>query len=172
MMMRHAGSLVPGQMLMNENKSYEYINDFLFFILKPVSSSGDAYLYCSGINIDRFLPITKGRHRPMSNPAIRGLQLVNLGVRALALGHGATPETLRGNECSGIVPPKGSWSAEHLLIRNVPESLPDEIISYCVINLLKKIDKAIMLGARLPDKLLQPHELQLFIESMCAKYDR
>ncbi len=156
---------------MNENKSYEYKNDFLFFILRPVSSGGgNTYLYCSGINIDRFLPITKGRHRPMSNPAIRGLQLVNLGVRALALEHGATPKTLRGNECAEIIPVKDSWSAEQLLIRNVPESLPDEIISYCVINLLKKIDRAIILGATLPDKLLGPDELQQFIEAMCAKY--
>jgi hypothetical protein len=37
-------------------------------------------------------------------------------------------------------------------------------------NLMKKIDKAIMLGAQLPDKLLQPDELQLFIEAMCVKY--
>jgi len=158
---------------MKENKSYEYVNDFLFFILKPVSSSGgDTYLYCSGINIDRFLPITKGRHRPMSNPAIRGLQLVNLGVRALALEHGATPKALPENECAGIIPSKDSWSAERLLIENVPKSLPEKIISYCVINLLKKIDKAIILGATLPDKLLEPDELQLFIEAMCAKYGR
>jgi len=157
---------------MNESKSYEYINDFLFFMLKPVSNGGGTYLYCSGINIDRFLPITKGRHRPMSNPAIRGLQLVNLGIRALALEHGATPRTLRGNECAAMIPPKDSWSAEHLLISNVSDSLPDLIISYSVINLLKKIDKAIILGATLPDKLLTPDELQLFIEAMCAKYGR
>lgn len=156
---------------MSDYKSCEYKNDFLFFILKADSSSdGGTYLYCSGINIDRFLPITKGRHRPMSNPAIRGLQLVNLGVRALALEHGAIPKTLRGNECAEVVPSNDSWSTEHLLIRNVPASLPDQISSYCVINLLKKIDKAIMLGAQLPDKLLQPDELQLFIEAMCAKY--
>ncbi|MEW6600748.1 MAG: hypothetical protein AB1499_07235 [Nitrospirota bacterium] len=156
---------------MNENRSYEYINDFLFFILVPVAGSGGkTYLYCSGINIDRFLPITKGRHRPMSNPAIRGLQLVNLGVRALALEHGATPKTLRENEYVKIIPPKGNWSSEYILINNVPESLPDKIISYCVIHLLKKIDKAVMLGAQLPEQLLKPEELQLFIEAMCAKY--
>ncbi len=170
-MISHPGSLVSGQMLMNETKPYEYINDFLFFILKPDSSRGrNTYLYCSGINIDRFLPITKGRHRPMSNPAIRGLQLVNLGVRALALANGATPKALPENKCSGIVPSKDSWSMERLLIENMPESLPEEIISYCVINLLKKIDKAIILGATLPDKLLDPDELQLFIEAMCIKY--
>lgn len=108
----------------------------------------------------------------MSNPAIRGLQLVNLDVRALALEHGATPETLRGNECAAMIPPKDSWSTEHMLIKNVQDSLPDQIISYSVINLLKKIDKAIILGATLPQKLLQPDELQLFLEDMCAKYGR
>jgi hypothetical protein len=162
---------MSGQMLMNAQKSYEYINDFLFFVLKPDNSRGrDTYLYCSGINIDRFLPITRGRHRPMSNPAIRGLQLVNLGVRALALANGATPKALKGNECAGITPSKDSWSAERLLIENVPATLPDTIIRYCVINLLKKIDKAIMLGATLPDELLEPDELQEFIEAMCRKY--
>ena len=156
---------------MNAQKSYGYINDFLFFVLKPDNSKGrGTYLYCSGINIDRFLPITKGRHRPMSNPAIRGLQLVNLGVRALALANGATPKALQGNECAGIIPANDSWSAERLLIENVHGSLPDEIINYCVINLLKKIDKAIMLEAELPDKLLEPDELQVFLDAMCSKY--
>jgi hypothetical protein len=108
----------------------------------------------------------------MSNPVSRGLQLVNLGVRALALANRATPKAVRGNACKGIVPPKDGWYKEHLLIENAPESLPGEIIDYCVINLLKKIDKSIMLGAELPEKLLAPDELQVFIEAMCSKYGR
>ncbi|MBI5665570.1 MAG: hypothetical protein HZC49_10880 [Nitrospirae bacterium] len=156
---------------MSGRKSYKYINDFLFFVLIPDESMGkDAYLYCSGINIDRFLPITRGRHRPMSNPAIRGLQLVNVGVRALALANGATPMTLQGSECPGVDISRDSWSVERLLIKNAPGSLPDEIIRYCALELLKKIDKAIMLGAILPDKFLEADGLQLFIEAMCAKY--
>ena len=143
----------------------------MYFVLRP-DESGDegALMYCSGIDISRFLPITKGRHRPMSNPATRGLQLVNLGVRALALANGATPVAIRGNVCTGIVPPKNGWYREHLLIKNASGPLPEEIISYCVINLLKKIDRAVMLQAELPDKLLEPDELQVFIEGMCRKY--
>jgi len=156
---------------MSTGTLHEYINDFLFFILKPDSSrGGNTYLYCSGINIDRFLPITRGRHRPMSNPAIRGLQLVNLGVRALALAQGATPKAIQEAVCAGLVPSSDSWSTERLLIENVPRSLPDAIINYCVPELLKKIDKAIMLGAKLPDKFLKSDELQTFLEEMCRKY--
>ena len=158
---------------MNNQESYEYINEFMYFVIGPNKSSVDnELLYCSGVHLFNFLPVTRGRHRPMSNPVSRGLQLINLGVRALALENGATPQALRGNACAGVVPPKDGWYKEHLLIKNAPESLPDEIINYCVINLLKQIDKAIMLGAELPDKLLEPYELQEFIEAMCSKYGR
>lgn len=158
---------------MNTQESYEYINEFLYFVIKPDEKRGKgAFIYCSGVNVSRFLPITKGRHRPMSNPAVRGLQLVNYGVRALALSKGATPKTVRGTDCAGITPTRENWSTEHILIENAPESLPDEIISYCVINLLKKINRAILLGADMPDELLQPDELQAFIGNLCSKYGR
>lgn len=154
------------------NKPHKYINDFLYFVFNPeYGGKRDTLLYCSGINIDRFLPITKGRHRPMSNPAIRGLQLVNLGVRSLALSNGATPVAVRGtNDCLGIGAPGSAWSTERLLIKNAPGSLPGRIINYCVIELLKKIDRAIILGADMPDKLLGPEELQVFLEGLCLKY--
>ncbi len=156
---------------MNADESYEYVNDYLFFVLMPDTERGRGDLtYCSGVNIDRFLPITKGRHRPMSNPAVRGLQLVNLGVRALALSHGAMPQAVRGKGCSKITPSAGIWSTERLLIGHAPEELPGKIIQYGVTELLKKIDRAIMLGAELPDALLSPGDLQVFIDGMCSKY--
>ena len=156
---------------MGARTSREYTNEFLSFVLTPDKNrGGDILLYCSGINFDRFLPITKGRHRPMSNPAMRGLQLVNLGVRALALAHGATPRALRGNDCAGIVSSRDHWYREMLLIENAPLSLPEEIINYSVVALLKKIDKAILLGADMPDTLIEPDELQVFLESLCRTY--
>jgi hypothetical protein len=156
---------------MNSNKSYEYINEFLYFVLRhDESRSRNTFLYCSGINFDRFLPITKGRHRPMSNPAMRELQLVNVEIRSLVLSKGATPKAIRGNLCKGIVHARGLWYKEQLLIENVQESLPDEIIRFGVIHLLKKIDRAIILGADLPETFLMPDELQLFIENLCERY--
>jgi hypothetical protein len=101
---------------------------------------------------------------------MRGLQLVNHRVRALALSKGATPKAVHGGDCAGIVPPKDGWYKYPLLIENVPESLPDEIITYCVINLLRKIFNALLLEEKIPDRLLKPDELQVYIEGLCAKY--
>lgn len=158
-----------------QKKSYEYINDFLYFVIRPDGKDrgNNAFLYCSGVNISRFLPITKGRHRLGQNPAEKGLQSVNLGVRSLALSRRATPRTIRGNDCAGIAPVKNDlWYSDLLLIENAPESLPDEIINYAVVNLLKKIFLACMVEEKMPDDLLNPGELQTFIEAMCSKYGR
>jgi hypothetical protein len=156
---------------MSAQRSYEYINDFLYFVLRPDKSRGnDAMYYCSGVDLSRFLPITKGRHRASANPAMRGLQLVNHGVRALALSKGATPRAVQVGDCAGIVPLKNGWYRYPLLIENVPESLPDEIINYCVINLMRKIFNALLLEEEPPDRLPDPDELQVYIEGLCAKY--
>jgi hypothetical protein len=154
---------------METQKSYEYKNDFLYFVIRPDESRGKgALIYCSGVNVVRFSPITKGRHG-IGNPSMRGLQLVNLGVRALALAKGATPKALRGNDCAGIAPPEDTWYTELLLIENAPGSFPDEMVNYCVINLLRKIFKACMLEVQLPQKLLAPGELQILIESLAQE---
>lgn len=158
---------------MNTQQSHKYINEFLYFVISPDKSRGDgALIYCSGVNVSRFSPITRGRHGIGSNPATRGLQLVNLGVRNLALSKGATPRALRGNDCAGIVPTEDTWFTELLLIENASESFPDEMINYCVTNLLKKIFRACMLEVQLPEKLQTPDELQDFLEPLCRKYGR
>ncbi len=125
---------------------------------------------CSGVNISLFSPIAKGRHGIGSNPAVRGLQLTNLGVRDLALSKGATPISIRGSDCAGIVPTKDTWYTEQLAVESAPESFPDEVIDYSVRNLLKRIFNACMLELQLPDKSLTPDELQAFIETLCRKY--
>jgi hypothetical protein len=144
-----------------------YINDFLYFTFRPHDSR---LLYCSGVNVDQFLPITKGRHRPMANPAIRGLQLVNLGVRALAIKSGAKPVTIKGNLCKGIVSKNNDWYRENLIIENAPDSFPADATAYAMVELMRKIDRSIMLGEEMPDKLLTPDELQSFLFSLCEKY--
>lgn len=156
---------------MIKHKSYEYINDFLYFAFRPDENRGKGtFIYCSGVELFRFLPITKGRHRPMSNPVMRGLQLVNYDARAMALSKGAIPKAIKGAHCQGIVPPSNGWYKEMLLMENAPDSLPDEIISHCVVHLLKKTFRAMgMMEIELPDKLLKPDELQVFIEGLCKQ---
>jgi hypothetical protein len=144
-----------------------YINDFLYFTFKR---HDDALLYCSGVNVDQFYPITKGRHRPMANPAIRGLQLVNLGVRALAIKSGARPVTIKGNLCQGMVSKNTDWYRENLIIENAPDSFPADATAYAMVELMRKIDRSIMLGEDMPDRLLPPDELQSFLLSLSEKY--
>ncbi len=153
------------------DKSYEYKNDFLYFVIRPDKSRGeDISVYCSGVNISLFSPIVEGRHGRGSHPAMRGLQLVNHGVRELALSKGSTPKTLSGNDCAGIAPTMDIWYTELLAIQNAPDSLPDEIIRYGVIELLKKIFKASVRELQLPDGLPSPHDLQVLLETECSKY--
>lgn len=152
-------------------KPSEYINDFLYFVIRPDKDRGEgSLLYCSGVNIDRFHPITRGRHGIGSHPAVRGLQLVNLAIRDLALSRGATPKKTRGNNSAGLVPTRDDWYTEILLIENAPASLPDEMINYAAINLLKKIFKATLLEFQAPDALPKPDVLQKMIEGLCIKY--
>ena len=153
---------------MKTEQSREYVNDFLYFVIKPDQESTNGDLICySGVNVDRFTPITRGRHNPMANPAIRGLQLIQYDIMALALKNGATAKPIQGYRSEGIPPTREIWSTDCLRITNATSSLPDIIIDHCVVELLKKIDKACTLEAALPDTRLDPGELQLFLESMC-----
>ncbi|MDI6800555.1 MAG: hypothetical protein QMD01_00660 [Thermodesulfovibrionales bacterium] len=158
---------------MSRKGAAEYINEFLYFVIRTDKSREGAFIYCSGVNLSLFLPITKGRHGLGSNPAMRGLQQVNHAVMALALSNGAVPKAVKENECAGISPTNDSWYTERLLIENASGSFSEEVINYAVINLLKKIAKACMLqDIVLPDKLLEPEKLEVFIKDMCDKYGR
>ncbi|NOZ26105.1 MAG: hypothetical protein GXO94_08480, partial [Nitrospirae bacterium] len=145
----------------------EYINKALYFVVIPADKR---LSYCSGVNIRRFLPITRGRHKAMSNPAVRGLQIVNHEIRSMAIEAGAAPRTTPLMECRGIAPTADIWYTESLLIDNPPEGFGERIISHAVITLLKKIDKAIMLKTSMPEHLLPPAQLEEFIEELCRKF--
>jgi hypothetical protein len=160
--------------MMSVPDEYRYVNDFMYFVLKRDRKRGEhTFLYCSGVNLLGFLALTGGRHGLASNPALRGLQLVNLDIRALALSRGAMPKALRTKECSGEAPRTGEWYSETLLIENTPETLPEEVISHGSVTLVKKIAKACLLEhLSMPDEGTGPEELQSFIEALCSEYGR
>ncbi len=156
---------------MKTEQSREYVNDFLYFVIKPDQDSTNGDLICySGVNVDRFSPITRGRHNPMANPAVRGLQLIQYDIMALALKNGTTAKPINAYRDKALPPTREFWSTDCLRITNAHPSLPDIIINHCVIELLKKINKACTLEATLPDTLLNPGELQVFLESMCEQH--
>jgi len=151
--------------------SYQYVNEFLYFIIKPAADKGSgAFILCSGVNLTRFLPITRRRHGLASNPALRGLELVKIEICDMALAKGALPTIIRGNDCAGLTTTDEGWFTEILLIENAPESFPEEVIGYCAMALLKSIFKACRLEVALPDNVPKPGELQAFIEGVCRTY--
>ncbi|MBI4686371.1 MAG: hypothetical protein HY756_01065 [Nitrospirae bacterium] len=149
----------------------EYKNEFLYFTVRSDEGrENNTIIYCSGVNYLRFLPITKGRHGLCSNPSIRGLQQLRHDISALALSHSATPIAVKGRECAGISPLKDAWYVEGLVIENAPLSLPEEIINYAPLSLIKKITNACLLDVAMPDKLPKPLELQAYLDELCSKY--
>lgn len=148
--------------------THSYINDFIYFVVRPDNRGGkDVLMCCSGVNLDRFLPMTKGRYGIGGNPVLSGLQLVKYDICALALSRGATPRDSAGNGCTGFAPAKGTWYSELLVIENYSNLLPDEIISFGVRVLAQRIVVVSGLDNQLADKLPAPDELSVYFETLC-----
>ena len=146
----------------------EYINDFLYFVVKPENRDGkDVLIMCSGVNLDKFAPITRGRYGIGGNPVRSGLQLVKYGVCSLAISRGAKPRDIWGYHCDGIAPTKDAWYAEPLQIENPGDLTPEEIISYGVTTMVKKIVACSGLGIEAPGHLQAPGELHAYLETLC-----
>lgn len=142
-------------------------------MVKPDEGRGaDTLIYCSGVNLDRFAPLTRGRHGLSSNPVIRGLQIVKQGVSALALSKGGVPRIIRGKDCAGLAPTADTWYSELLLIENTAALSPAEIIDYGVRNIFAKIFISSTTELQLPDALPAPDELQQHIDALCKKFGR
>ncbi|MBF0557886.1 MAG: hypothetical protein HQL08_03800 [Nitrospirae bacterium] len=156
---------------MEMEKTHEYKNDFLYFIISPDKSGGEnALRCCSGVNVYGFLPITRKRHGLYANPCQRGLQQLHHMVTDFAASRGAKSRIVGGAACVGLAPSNDFWYSDVLSIENASDSFPDDLISFCVTNLLKIIFNSCMLELPLPEKLPGPPELQAFIERLCDKY--
>ncbi|TAN41687.1 MAG: hypothetical protein EPN22_14495 [Nitrospirae bacterium] len=150
---------------------FEYKTSFMYFVFKQADDAPASFIYCSGVNLERLLSITKGRHRLGQNPAVKGLQSVNLGVRSLALERGAALKPFKGKDCVSAKPIADElWYSETLFIENAVSSLPMELTAYAPVHLLKLIFQACMLEENLPDSPCTPDELENFIAGLCAKY--
>lgn len=155
----------------NAEKIYEYRNDFLYFVIRPDRNRGEnALICCSGVNVSAFLPITRNRHGLYANSCMRGLQHVHHMVTDFAASRGAISRIIGGNDGAGLSPANGYWYTDVLVVENASESFPDELINFCVTNLLKTIFLACMLELQLPETLPAPAKLQLFIAGLCEKY--
>lgn len=149
--------------------AHEYINDFFYFVVRADNAEGkEGLVCCSGVNIDRFAPLTKGRHSFASNPVIRGLQLVKHGISALALSRGAIPKFVRGTQCAGIVSTEETWYTELLVIEKAGNLSADEIIHFGAENLLEKICTGLRLERPL-EGASTPGDMQTYLERLCKE---
>ena len=154
-------------------KEHAYINDFLYFVVRPQKKEDkDVLIYCSGINVTRFLPLMQGRLGLGSNPIVSGLQLVKYDLCALAISRGAEPKEHYCNiDCARTAPTKEGWYTEPLLIENPGALTPEEIVGFAVGSMIKRINAASLSDHQLPDHL-PPGELQTHIETVCRLRSR
>jgi len=147
---------------------HEYVNDFLYFVVREETREGkDVLILCSGVNLDKFAPLTRQRYGIGGNPVLSGLQLVKYDICTLAHSRGATPRDIWGYHCDGIAPTRDAWYSEPLLIEASADLSADEIIEFGVKTLVRKIVFCSQLGLEAPEKVLSPEELQVYLDSLC-----
>jgi hypothetical protein len=150
-------------------KDSAYVTDYFYFAVKQEKRDGkDVLVYCSGINLDRFLPMLKGRLGLGSNPILSGLKLVKYDVCKLALTKGAVPKDQAGpTKCSGVTPSEGAWYIEPLIIENPSGMLPEEIVAFCVDNYVRRVAAWSLQECEAPDALLLPGDMQAQLDVLC-----
>ncbi len=153
---------------------YKFANDFLYFTVRPdVGRGPDVLICCSGVNLDRFAPLTRGRHGLAVSPSMRGLQIARGAISSLALEKGARPRFIIGRrDCADTAPTQESWYTDLLVIENAPRSFSEEIVRCGVTALVVSIFKACRISFHLPDPLPMPEELQRLIEEQRSIHAR
>ncbi|MBF0540128.1 MAG: hypothetical protein HQK91_01595 [Nitrospirae bacterium] len=146
-----------------------YVNDFIFSRIK---FEQEGLIYCLGINLTKFLPITAGKHGLASNPALKGLQITNHKVRALVISSGAVPKTGKGMDCTGIAPTADTWYSELIIIENAPEGFAQELFEFSIVSLVKRVVKMCIFSIDMPDKLMPKEELEAMLEDIMKKHGR
>ncbi|QWR77206.1 hypothetical protein [Candidatus Magnetomonas plexicatena] len=147
---------------------YEYINDYLYFVLKPYNGTDrEGWLYCSGVNVSRFIPLTQRKHRFAQNPAVKGLQSANLNVISFAIMRGAKPVLTKPRYCDGIIPVSPDmWRTEVLLIENATQAFLNELFEFTVKEFLRLSLPLCFPDLKLPEEFLPPDKLQSYFESL------
>jgi hypothetical protein len=151
-------------------KDSAYVTDYFYFAVTQDKKDGkDILFYSSGVNLDRFLPMMRGRLGLGSNPIVSGLQLVKYDLCRLALSKGAVPKDQHGpTRYAGVTLSEGAWYVEPLLIENPSGLLPDEIVTYCVDSYVRRLAACSLHKYEMPDSLLPPGELQEQLHTLCA----
>ena len=155
------------------DSQYVYSNKFMYFIFCKDESDPATWLYCSGVSMPQFLPITRGRHGLASNPAMRGLQITDLNLRKELRDRGARTASVKGNPCGPHVPQGGDWYRQLLFISDADEQVVKELVGHCPLRLVGSIFQACMISdVIMPAIEPSAAEFESFIASVCEKYSK
>lgn len=152
---------------------YVYSNKFMYFIFGKDESNTASWLYCSGVSMPQFLPITRGRHGLASNPAMRGLQLTDLDLRKELNARGGHTASVKGNPCGQHVPKEGDWYRQLLFVNDADEQVVKELVSQCPLKLVRSIFQACgVTDVVLPAVAQSPEELESLLSGICKEYSK
>lgn len=148
---------------------HEYINDYLYFVMRPdTNSDSGAVYFCSGVNLDRFMPLMKMRCGIGNNPILNGLKVINFDICSRETSKGAGFKVIDRGGCTGIAPTKDTWYTQQMRIEDPSALSLDDIIDYAVKSLLARIATFSPIPVQLPDKTATPGELQDYLDTLCA----
>jgi hypothetical protein len=123
--------------------------------------------------MSQFLPITRGRHGLASNPAMRGLQLIDFHLSSACKDNGAHTAIVKGNPCDVYVPKEGDWYRQLLFIDDADEKLVKELVSHCPLKLAGSIFQACMVADfTLPAVTPPADEFERFLAAVCTEYSK
>lgn len=166
-------------------KTHKYINEYFYFVVKHEGAEGADVLHiCSGVNMDRFYPILKGRYGIGGNPINSGLNLVNLDFCAQAHENGATATIKSGVrivyrphetaeeapvwiDCSGLAPTKEAWYTEQTRIDNASAIDDEALLRRGVMLMINKITSCTNLQLPAHVELPSPDEIQVYLDGLC-----
>ena len=154
------------------NSEYVYSNKFMYFIFGKDKANPSTWLYCSGVSMPQFLPITRGRHGLASNPAMRGLQITDLNFRKELHDRGAHTLSVKGNPCGPHVPQVGDWYRQLLFIIDAEEHTVKELLDHCPLKLVSSIFQACMVtDFVLPAVAPNAEEFEKLLDTVCERYN-
>lgn len=149
-------------------KDSAYITDYFFFSVTTGKQDGkDVLNYCSGVNLDLFMPLVRGRLGMGSNPITSRLQLLKYELCGLARSKGATPKPDQGNKCEDLKLSEGTWLMESVLIEDPSGMLPAEIVEFCADNYFRRIAAFSLKKYEVPDSLPSPGDMKTQLDILC-----
>ncbi|HMK56136.1 MAG TPA: hypothetical protein VK448_05825 [Dissulfurispiraceae bacterium] len=152
---------------------FSYVNKFMYFIVRPDDTEPGAFLYCSGVSMPQFLPITRGRHGLASNPAMRGLQLADLNLRKELIDLGARTSEVKGNPCGPFAPGQGDWYRQLLRVTGADIEAIKKLAAKCPLRLVGSIFQACMItDIVLPAVSPSAEEFESLLTEVCKTYSK